>query len=241
MKVPNRASVASEGAHLRFPSTPILLACSACLLAACGSLLTPPPEQRQYDLGEPDRPSGQAQGERPRWPLAPTLQVRAPSWLTSHAMQYRLDHRPPASRERYVESRWAAQPAELLQHYLARALLANGGPGPATPGCRIKVQLDEFIQVFDSTQHSHAWLVGQIHLLAPREDRIVASRAFSQASPAPSADAPGGVLAHRATVAALSHTLSGWLDEQFSDEALLALCTQAGKARTATDRGLRTP
>ena len=49
-------------------------------------------------------------------------------------------------------------------------------------------------------------------LLAPRTDQLVASRSFSLARPAPSADALGGVSALRASVQDLGSELFGWLD-----------------------------
>ena len=61
-------------------------------------------------------------------------------------------------------------------------------------------------------------------LLAPRSDQIVASRGFSLARPAPSADALGGVAALRGGVRQMGVELSDWLEALGREGAARGRC-----------------
>jgi cholesterol transport system auxiliary component len=182
-----------------------LAAAGACavLLSACGGLGKPPIEQALFDLGvaEPLAMTGD------RRPVA--LEVRAPSWLTTSAMQYRLSHVDPQRRLAYGQSRWVAPPAEMLTLALDRALLAPGNGGS---GCRLRIHLDELLQVFDSNQHSHVRLSARASLLPQRGETPVAGRDVAVQVAALSADAQGGVAATRTAVRQLAGELAAWLD-----------------------------
>lgn len=155
---------------------------------------------------------------------APTLRgvdVAAPSWLGTAAMQYRLDHSEAARRRAYADSRWAAPPAELLEQALRRrALAATSGPAL---GCRLRVDLDEFVQAFANDQSSRIVLAVRATLLS-RNEQAVASRAFALERPAASADARGGVAAAAAAVQGLASDLAGWITAEKS--ALATRCLE---------------
>lgn len=171
-------------------------------LGGCGNLGVPAQRFTFYDLGlvEPLAPA-----------IAPArVDVRAPSWLSSAAMQYRIEYRPPAQREAYSETRWVGEPAEMLRVSLDRALSAGA---TADGGCRLRLELDEFVQVFENERDSHAVIVARAGLLAPRSDAEVARRIFVAREPAPSPDAIGGVVAHRHAVRQLAAGLAAWLAE----------------------------
>lgn len=175
------------------------------LLAACTGLPKVAPSYAVHDFGGPEPVAARSLG----FPLR-NVEVVVPPWLASTAMQYRLAYAQATRRQAYVESRWAAQPAQLVELALKRAI--RTGEAGAGGACRLRVELDEFAQVFDGEAVSRGVVEARAVLLAPRTDQIIASRSFSLARPAPSADALGGVSALRASVRDLGSELFGWLD-----------------------------
>jgi cholesterol transport system auxiliary component len=124
-----------------------------------------------------------------------------PSWLDGDAMQYRLLYADPARRFDYGDSRWVASPAELLTQALENRL---GGGGR----CRLVIDLNEFIQEFESPGGSRFLLDARATLLLDQD--VLASRIVSETQPAPSADARGGVAAATQAIRQLGETLAGW-------------------------------
>ena len=186
------------------------LMASACLLlvamlGACTGLPKVAPSYAVHDFGGPDPVAARSLG----FPLRNVEVVAAP-WLASTAMQYRLAYAQATRRQAYVESRWAAQPAQLVELAVKRAI--RTGEAGAGGACRLRLELDEFAQVFDSEAVSRGVVEVRAVLLAPRTDQLVASRSFSLVQPAPSADALGGVSALRGGVQQLGSELFGWLD-----------------------------
>lgn len=174
---------------------------AATLLSACGAIQIQPKPVAGYDLGLSQGPVLAAE-------LAPAqIEVVAPPWLTVGAMQYRLAWDQPERRRAFSESRWVALPADLLVLALDRALLAGNGSGR----CRLRIELDEFVQLFDSAERSAVEVVVRAGLLAARSDTAFARREFRIREPAPSADAPGGVSAYRVAVDRLAGELAGWI------------------------------
>lgn len=186
------------------PMIPSLLI--AALLAGCTGLPKVAPAYAVHDFGGPDPVAARSPGVPLRG-----LEVVAAPWLASTAIQYRLAYAQPTRRQAYVESRWAAQPAQLVELALKRAV-RTGGEAGTSGACRLRVELDEFAQVFDEAAASRGVVEARAFLLAPRSDQIVASRGFSLARPAPSADALGGVAALRGGVRQMGVELSDWLE-----------------------------
>ena len=84
---------------------------------------------------------------------------------------------------------------------------------------RLGVDLDEFVQVFDSEGVSRGVVEARAFLLAPRSDQLIATRSFSATHPAPSPNAVGGVVALREGVEQLERELFGWLDALAAERA----------------------
>ncbi len=183
----------------------LLAATAVVLLSACAGIVTPPASFTIYDLELPaaaTRSVGKG--------LTPvSIEVRAPSWLSSSAMQYRLDFRQPSSREVFAESRWAGHPSEMLQRQLVASLGTTGGGNGL---CRLRIDLDEFIQSFETLETSASELIVRANLLAPRDEAVLARERFVIVTPAVTADAAGGVLAHRRGTNQLTESLRVWLD-----------------------------
>lgn len=173
-------------------------------LAGCTALGTAPKPMAVYDLGviEP-APSANAPAPAPA-----QIALRAPSWLDTSAMQYRLAWDQPLRRRAFADNRWAAPPAEMLARALERSLRH---PGAARSTCRLAVELDEFVQVFDSVERSRVELVVRASWQPPRGEAALARTELRVVRDAASADPEGGVSAYRAASEALAAELGAWL------------------------------
>lgn len=183
---------------------PIAALMAAALLPGCvgGNV-------RTADVAYHDLPVTAAEWRSPGFPLR-TVEVNAPSWLGIAEMQYRLAYADPSRRFGYAESRWVASPPELIEAALRRRVVSSES-FVANAGCRVKVDLDEFVQVFESAQASRAILHVRLALQAPRSDEVLARRSLQIAKPATTPDARGGVAAFGAAVQDLGWALGDWL------------------------------
>jgi len=191
-------------------------------LAGCSSFGRPDVPPTIYDI-TPTIDSVRRVG----FPMS-SLEVHAPSWLASSAMQYRLEPVSPLERRYFATSRWAGMPAEMVEVVMGRVIQTE--PAANGSGCRLRVDLDEFIQRFETANQSTGLIEVRASLLAPRTDVIVAYRAFVAESPAPTADAAGGVVALRAGVNGLTREVADWLS---------ALEQQGGESNNVAKRCAR--
>lgn len=184
---------------------PALVALVALMFApGCTSLFPAQPAAVVFDLGEPPRL------EQSPMLVPGKIEVRAPSWLDTPAMQYRLAYQLPASRDAYTASKWAAPPAEMMQRMIARTLGIGDDPGRP---CRLRVELDEFVQVFKDPQLSESRLLARVELIDTRGGARLASTEFEISQAAASPDARGGVAAHQNGVSRLISGTANWLTE----------------------------
>jgi len=188
---------------MRSPSS-LRLLLAACLLslAACSSIVPVPRTPALYDLPPPET----AKADSALSGLS-SVEVNAPTWLRSAAMQYRLDGVQGLQRRSYADSRWVAQPAEMLALALTRSLGAGEGKGGR---CVLSLELDEFIQVFDSETRSHVAVTLRASLILRGDKAPLATTHLRVSAPAPSADAQGGVRAYRDALAQLGTAVSAW-------------------------------
>jgi len=156
----------------------------------------------RYDLGEVP-----FEWRDPGFPVQ-GVSVQAPSWLGTTAMHYRLAYAEAARRETYAESRWIAAPGQLLETALNRRIGAS-----LSLGCRVSLELDEWVQQFDSPQSSRTRLQVRAALLPAHGDGALARQVFNVDAPASSADASGGVKAANTAVTILAGELGGWLEK----------------------------
>ncbi len=166
------------------------------VLVGAGCSLAPPPGPAiaNYDFGP--APEG-----RPAPGLRQALfvhDVSAPAWLDSPFIYYRLAYQDATRPQSYADSRWVSSPAELLTNRLRRQLVASGG-GIIRPGddarakYALRVDLEEFIQVFDAPGKSRALVRLRASVMGNRS--LVAQRSFAVERPAKTPDAEGGVRA----------------------------------------------
>jgi len=190
------------------------------LLVACGGGSGLKAEVAYFDLGSI------VAGNSPATPRAPhTLVLRgvdvvAPSWLATSAMQYRLAYTGGARRQSYGESRWVAPPAELLENILRRRTETDASA--SISGCRLRVDLDEFIQVFDAPNQSRSLIEARLSLLGARGDSSLGRRVLSLSKAAQSPDALGGVAAFATLSSDAASEISVWLAQLAKESPGLA-------------------
>lgn len=194
-------------------SRDVLAAGLALLAVACTSVPRAAPGYAVHDFGPVMEPAPRTLAFAVR-----NIEVVPAPWLASTAMQYRLLYAQPTRRLAFVESRWAAQPAQLVELTIRRALRSDASAAGGS-GCKLQIDLDEFVQVFTTESQSAGRIEARAALLAPRSEQVVASRAFSVLRPAPSPVAAGGVVALGQGVAQLNHDLLDWLDSLDRDPA----------------------
>lgn len=177
--------------------------CVALLLGGCRNLVSSPAAFEVYDLGR-----GDLAADPPR--LVPSrVELISPTWLSSTAMHYRLDYLPVASREAYGTSRWAGQPGEMLERLIEAGLSRRAAQGSR---CRLLLDLDDFVQRFESQTHSRSEIAVRAQLIAPRREAVLARESFMITVASATPDAKGGVEAHRDGAGQLVGELAAWLD-----------------------------
>ena len=179
---------------------------SAAVLAACAGGARNEAAIAVYDFGLA-APSAVAEAG---WP-AMAVEVAAPPWLDALPVDYRLSYDDPLKRREYAASRWAGAPAMLLAQRLRQQLGAASATGHAAVGCLLRVELQEFAQVFDAPERSRSVVQGHVSLV-DGERRTVAGRPFAVAQPAATPDAQGGVRALVAASEDLGREIAVWLE-----------------------------
>lgn len=158
-----------------------------------------------YDFGV----SPPLQSTRTSWSdLA--LEVRSPSWFDSLGIDYRLNQDDPLRLREYADSRWAVNPGVLVAQRLRRFLGASSLAGGMPAACLLRVDLQEFSQVFESLSDSRGLLQGELVLVDSQRQRL-AIQHFVIERPAPTPDARGGVGALVLAVNDLGEFTSNWL------------------------------
>jgi len=169
-----------------------------------------------YDFGQPVREASLS-----GWRGKLAVEVRAPLWIDSPSIGYRLAYSEPKRLREYTQSRWVGPPAQLVQQRLVRQL----GMIPVGLGgtrCVLRIDIDEFSQVFETPTSSRGVIQARAQLL----DRSRTSLVFQELNieiPAPSADARGGVAALTAAVDQLEADLLAW-ERQLTGNSKAAAC-----------------
>jgi cholesterol transport system auxiliary component len=203
---------------------PMLLLVAA--LSACSALPDKPVRQVMYDFG-PTAPVAVAGQAAPGRPALVLPDVEANGILDTTALVYRLAYQDANELRPYAFARWTAPPGQLLRQRLrdilgrdrpvldsaaAAALTRRGGSVPPV----LRVELEEFSQVFDSPAGSRAVLRLRCTLLesSGAGERLVAQRTFEVQRPSDSADAPGGVRALTLATDAAAQDIASWLQQR---------------------------
>lgn len=197
------------------------LALGACvvMLGGCAQFSSRQAFPEHYTLIDTPSPALQDAGTQ-EWDDA-TLQVAriavAP-WLQGTDLYYRLDYRHDNRIAAYAQSDWVTPPARLLEPMIRNALASGnawravlGPTGPARTDFSLHVRLDDFSQVFTSPRQSYGALDATATLVDNRDGRAFAQKHFRIQTPAPTADAEGGVKALNRAAQQFIRGIEQWL------------------------------
>jgi cholesterol transport system auxiliary component len=183
------------------------------LLTACAA---PTSSMTRFDLGLPPT----ATAHDPHLANARTLaEVSAPARLDSPGIVYRLAYDDANQVRAYAQSQWVAPPASLLSQRLRERLsltlsagIARTDQSPASDYL-LRVELEEFSQVFDTPTRSHAVLQACATLIDLRRHELVAQHVFEVQRPALSPNALGAAHGLRDAVDQFIAELLHWMDQ----------------------------
>lgn len=186
----------------------------ACLIPGCASLPSAPVRPAVYDFG----PGALTAPATARSDLPPIVlqEVRAPPALDSTAVLYRLAYADAQQLRPYALARWSMPPAQLVRQRLRESLSPGRAvvdPGESSVPLALRVELQEFSQLFDTAQTSSGFVRLRATLIEVKggADRLVAQQLFAVQRPAASPDAPGGVRALMTATDAAVEQIGAWL------------------------------
>lgn len=177
-----------------------------------------------YDFGPSRVQTAAAEPQTPLPPLVLSDPQASPA-LEGTAVLYRLSYADAQQLKPYALARWSTPPAQLIgqrlrQHLsLQRAVVAPGellqaNPPPAAPTLlNLRLELEEFSQLFDTPNTSQALLRLRATLTrrSVGSESLLAQRSFVLKRPAPTPDASGGVRALTAAADAVVLEVEAWL------------------------------
>jgi len=189
-----------------------ILLLSLALLAACSMAPQSREDIASYDFGlaAPDKEAN----ARLQHDLV-VAAVSAPAWMDGSAIHYRLAYQDAARPQPYSQSRWVMPPAALLTQRLRAGIARASKAAVFAPADSVRVdytlrlELDEFSQVFDAADKSRA--VVQLRASLIRNRAVVAQHSFSTEQAAATPNAEGGVRALIAASDAAGNSLIDWL------------------------------
>ncbi|MBY4728241.1 MULTISPECIES: ABC-type transport auxiliary lipoprotein family protein [Burkholderia] len=164
----------------------------------------------RYDLG----PATSAVTAGPG-PALKVLDVAAPDALDSDKFAYRLAYVDAQHVAVYRDSRWTAPPAQLLTQRLRGALSSRGTVLEGSDGVRaptLKVDLNEFEQVFDGQSQSHGAVTARATLML--DGKVLGQRTFVARAPSSTPDAAGGARALATASDQLVSQIAAWVGMQ---------------------------
>jgi cholesterol transport system auxiliary component len=185
-----------------------LMLAAVALLQACAG--APQSTNYNYDFGAVSR-------EQKLQPIAMTMSIAdisAPGTLDGNAMLYRLQYDNQQLLRPYAQHHWSMPPAQLLTQRLKSRIAAAGGTVVGTTdGIAdlpvLKIDLDEFSQVFTSATQSEAHISFRASVI--RKNKLIAQRYFNLGTTSDSADARGGAKAMQITADASITSMLAWL------------------------------
>jgi cholesterol transport system auxiliary component len=160
-------------------------------------------------LGAPVTTTAQA-------PLAAIVVMDATGSPTfeNERMLYRLNYADPLQARTYAYARWAANPLMLVTQRLKSRLAQAGikvlsATDSNTNVPILRLEVDDFSHIFASTAQSEGVVVLRASLF--HRHALLDQKTFSRATPAPSADAPGGARALAASTDGAAADITAWL------------------------------
>lgn len=143
--------------------------------------------------------------------------VSAPITLDTNAMLYRLVYDNAQLLRPYALHHWSMPPAQLFaQRFKSKIAAAGATVVDVADGVAdlaiLKIELDEFSQVFTSTTQSEAKMTLRASLI--KKNKLIAQHYFAAATASVSADASGGAKAMQLTADRNISAILAWLQLQ---------------------------
>ena len=176
------------------------------------------PANTQFDFGPlgPPSPLGAStpQAERPSISAIVVMDATGSPAFENERMVYRLNYADPLQARTYSQARWAANPLLLVTQRLKSRLAQAGikvlsATDSNTNVPVLRLEVDDFSHSFASTTQSEGVVVLRASVF--NSHTLLDQKTFSRATPAPTADAPGGVRALAASTDAAAADLTAWL------------------------------
>ena len=192
----------------------MMLRLTLLLLALLGGCALGPQtvEMARYDFGLPRADKEVNPRLQRDLTVAP---VGAPAWMDNPGIHYRLAYQDATRPEAYAQSRWVMPPAALLGQRLRASIARASKAAVFTPadGVRtdytLRLELEEFSQVFDAADRSRA--VVRLRASLIRNRGVVAQQGFNMERACATPNAEGGVRALIAASDAAGNRLIDWL------------------------------
>lgn len=169
----------------------------------------------RYDLGPATPGAAPSVVTAGPGPALKVLDVAAPDALDSDKFSYRLAYVDAQHVAVYRDSRWTAPPAQLLTQQLRGALSSRGTVLEGSDGVRaptLKVDLNEFEQVFDGQSQSHGAVTARATLTL--DGKVLGQRTFVARAPSSTPDAVGGARALATASNELVSQIAAWVGMQ---------------------------
>lgn len=201
------------------------------LLAGCSALPKPPPRPVLYDFGPGALASAAAEQRAPLPAIAlADLQGGGGTSDASTAVLYRLAYADARQLRPYQLARWSRPPAQLVAQDLraqlgqrravlraddAQAAAREGAANGASLPALLRVELEEFSQVFTSVHDSVGLVRLRATLVEPTllGEKLLGQRLFVVQQPALTADAVGGTRALAEASAQAAQEVAQWLEQ----------------------------
>lgn len=189
------------------------LIAGACALAFAGCASQKGQPTTQFDFGPA---TAAAQNGAPSAALGPIVvtDVTGSSALDSERMFYRLSYADQMQARTYANSRWTANPLQLMTQRVKTRISQSGAKvlseTDASLGIPLlRIDIDEFMHDFSSATQSSGRVAVRASVF--RGHTLVDQRSFVRSTPAASADAAGGARALAASTDAVAADIVGWL------------------------------
>jgi cholesterol transport system auxiliary component len=209
-----------EGIFYVKKSAFVLLSTAALLsLIACATP-QPPAPKAVFDFGPAQANVANVASSvssAPRYPAIALPEIEAGAGLDSPALLYRLQYQDAQQLRPYAQARWSVPPAQLVRTRLRDALalempvLPLEGAAPWT----LRIELDEFSQVFATPESSQGWV--RLRTSVMKNEQLIAQTWISARANAPSQDAAGGVRALAAATDDAVKQITAWVISLMAD------------------------
>jgi cholesterol transport system auxiliary component len=196
---------------------------SLSLLAGCSGFIDKPQRPVLFDMGPLAPLSAQPARTDPRTPLV-LPDIEASGALDGTPLLYRLGYSDDHQLRAYAQSRWSAPPPQLVRQRLREQIgrerpVLSLDESAALDRQKVgavyllRLELEEFAQVFDTPERSRGVVRLRATLLAPTSsgEQLLGQRSIAVEGAAPTPDASGGVRALSAATDAAAADIAAWL------------------------------